>query len=76
MDISFIIVNWNAARYLEQCISSILDSGLNRSYEIIVIDNASSDGSPEMVERLFPRVTLIKNRDNAGFARANNLDSG
>ncbi len=73
MEISFIIVSWNAAKYLTKCISSILDSVLTYPYEIIVVDNASSDGSPEIVQRQFPRVTLIKNDTNLGFARANNI---
>jgi hypothetical protein len=73
MDLSFIIVNWNAKKYLLQCIGSIIDSHPSFSYEIIVVDNASSDGSPEMVKGQFPDVLVVCNNNNLGFARANNI---
>ena len=73
MQISFIIVSWNAVQYLTRCIASILDSNLTYSYEIIVVDNASSDGSPEIVQRQFPQAKLIINNSNLGFAKANNI---
>ena len=71
-DVSFIIVSWNAKGYLEKCLRSIQPSGLY-SAQIIVVDNASTDGSPEMVARSFPNVCLICNSENTGFARANNI---
>lgn len=73
MDLSIIIVNWNTRRLLAECLRSIernLSEGLR--FEIIVIDNASSDGSAEMVKREFPYVLLIANTSNLGFVRANN----
>jgi GT2 family glycosyltransferase len=73
MDISVIIVNWNTRNFLEQCLESLTSAHPSRSTEIIVVDNASSDGSPEMVEGQFPRVRLIRNRENLGFAKANNI---
>lgn len=71
-DISIIIVNWNTKYFLSQSIESIKTHTKKVSYQIIVVDNFSSDGSPEMMEKEFPEVTLIKNRKNEGFGRANN----
>jgi GT2 family glycosyltransferase len=71
--ISVVIVSWNATDYLEECLASLFGLGLPWSTEVIVIDNASSDGSPEMVRQRFPEVVLIQNSDNLGFAKANNI---
>ncbi len=71
-DLSVIIVNWNTRDFLAQCLESLKTHTKKISYEIIVIDNFSSDGSPEMVEREFPEVSLIKSKENLGFGRANN----
>lgn len=72
MDLSFIIVNWNTKKFLEQAIASLYKYAQGVTYEIIVIDNGSVDGSPQMVAKKFPKVKLIKNSDNLGFAKANN----
>lgn len=72
MDVSFIIVNWNTKKLLEQGISSIYKYAKDITYEIIVIDNSSQDGSSQMVAKKFPKVKLIKNSGNLGFAKANN----
>jgi len=71
-DLSIIIVNWNAADLLRQCLQSLRESDDHLEKEIIVIDNASTDGSVEMVRREFPEVRLICNPENMGFAPANN----
>lgn len=71
--ISVIIVSWNARSYLRDCLDSIRQTGTSCVHEVIVVDNASSDGSPEMVAEQFPEVTLIRSMENLGFARANNL---
>lgn len=71
-DLSFIIVSWNAKEYLRECINSLYDNLQDLQYEIIVVDNASTDGSWEMVRDEFPGVYLIINSDNLGFAEANN----
>ena len=71
-DLSVIIVNWNTKDLLHQCIESIKAHTKKISHEIIVVDNFSSDGSADMVEANFPDVTIIKNRENKGFGRANN----
>jgi GT2 family glycosyltransferase len=72
MDISVIIVNWNSRDFLDRCLQSFAQAPCSRSVEIIVVDNASSDGSPEMVAERFPEVRLIRNQENLGFAKANN----
>jgi len=71
--ISIIIVSWNARNYLRDCLNSIRQTGASCVLEVIVVDNASKDGSPEMVEEEFPEVKLILVGENLGFARANNL---
>jgi len=71
--ISVIIVSWNARDYLRDCLNSIAQTAASCVQEVIVVDNASKDGSPEMVEQEFPEVTLIRAGENLGFARANNL---
>jgi len=72
-DISVIIVSWNACSYLRNCLVSIQETGGELLHEIIVVDNASTDGSAEMVAKEFPDVVLIQSGENLGFARANNI---
>lgn len=72
MDLSIIIVNWNTEDYLRACLRSVFDTTEGILFEVIVVDNASSDGSVAMVEREFPQVRLVANSDNRGFAAANN----
>lgn len=69
--VSIVIVNWNTCDLLRDCIRSIL-AETRSPHEIIVIDNASADGSAAMVAAEFPEVSLIANADNRGFAAANN----
>ena len=73
VQISVIIVSWNACSYLRSCLASLRDTGCALKLEVIVVDNSSSDGSPEMVMAEFPEVTLIRAGGNLGFARGNNL---
>jgi GT2 family glycosyltransferase len=70
-EVSVVIVNWNTRDLLRNCIRSILNQ-TSVSHEIIVVDNASRDGSADMVRAEFPAVTLIANSENNGFAAANN----
>lgn len=71
-EISVVIVSWNACGYLEECLES-LSSGVACSYEVIVVDNNSSDGSPDMVKNKFPWVRLIQSEENLGFSKGNNV---
>ena len=70
--VSVCIVNWNCRKLLKACLRSLTSKLQGLRLEVIVVDNASTDGAAEMVARAFPRVVLIRNTDNAGFARANN----
>ena len=72
MKLSIIIVNYNTKDLLKNCIDSITASSPKFAYEIIVIDNASFDGSREVINS-YPDIKKIFNRDNAGFACANNI---
>jgi GT2 family glycosyltransferase len=72
VDVSVIIVNWNTCDILRDCLRSVYEQTQNISFEVIVIDNASSDGSAAMVKKKFPQVILIENSENRGFAAANN----
>jgi GT2 family glycosyltransferase len=67
------VVSWNGREYLRGCLQSIRETRASTVHEIIVVDNASTDGSPEMVARDFPEVLLIRADRNLGFGRANNL---
>jgi GT2 family glycosyltransferase len=71
--ISVIVVSWNTRELLKGCLNSIRASGESSVPEIIVVDNASSDGSANMVAEEFPEVTVIRSKENLGFARGNNL---
>ncbi|MCL5104335.1 MAG: glycosyltransferase family 2 protein [Armatimonadetes bacterium] len=72
MDLSIAIVSWNTRDLLNDCLASIPGAAGGLEYEVIVVDNASSDGSPKMVSEAHPGAKLIANDANAGFARANN----
>lgn len=72
-DISIIIVSWNGKEYLKECLESIPTDTSSYRIETIVVDNASTDGTPEMVAMMFPQVRLIRNAENYGFAKANNI---
>lgn len=69
---SIIIVNWNVRDLLERCLESIQRSAAGMAHEIIVVDNASQDGSAEMVRERFPRTIVLENPSNLGFSKGNN----
>jgi GT2 family glycosyltransferase len=73
MDVSVIIVNYNTVKLTIQCINSIYEHTKDITFEIIVVDNASTDDSVELLIDMFPKITLIKNKKNIGFGRANNI---
>jgi len=76
LDLSICIVNWNAESFLVDCLNSILKAQPALDYELVVVDNASTDQSVRRVKNLFPRVHLIVSEKNVGFAAANNLALG
>lgn len=75
MDISIIIPSYNTNKLLDRCLSSLFDSLKNTSLttEVIVVDNNSIDESVSMVEQKYPSVYLIKNKENIGYGKANNI---
>ncbi len=70
--ISIIIVNYNVERFLEQCLCSVMRAAGDLSVDIFVVDNNSTDNSCSMVRQKFPSVSLIENKENLGFSKANN----
>jgi GT2 family glycosyltransferase len=73
VDLSVIIVNWNAKRYLLGCLEALSTDLATIRHEIIVVDNASTDGSIGVIQDLYPSVRLHCNTSNLGFATANNI---
>ncbi len=71
-DLFVIVVNWNTKDLLEQCLDSIFSTLTKISFKVIVVDNASTDNSTDMIKNKFSNVILVENRENVGFARANN----
>lgn len=79
MDLSIIVVNWNVKELLDACLQSLLEavhSTPRLAIEIIVVDSASTDGSPQMVRGDFPQVHLIASQENLGYAKGNNAGAG
>ncbi len=73
---SIIVVNWNTRALLRRCLSSIRETSGDPKPEMLVVDNASTDGSSEMVAEEFPEVRLLEPSENLGFSRAVNLAVG
>jgi GT2 family glycosyltransferase len=74
IELSVIIVNYNTVKLLENCLFSVFQTSFPHSkLEVIVVDNASVDNSIDMMKQKFPRVNLIQNTENLGFAKANNI---
>ncbi len=71
-DVSILIVSFNTRGVLRECLESIASESAGLSVEISVVDNNSSDGSPEMIEQEFPHVHLVRSKINLGFGAANN----
>ncbi len=72
-DLGIVIVNWNTRDFLQRCLETVLASQGDFNYRVVVVDNASDDGSIAMVEQLFPQVDRIANSENLGYPRANNI---
>jgi len=73
MDLSVLIVSYRNPELTRACLASVFEEIRDASFEVVVVDNASGDGTPELVEREFPAVRLIRSEVNLGFARANNV---
>lgn len=69
--VSIVIVNWNRVGYLKDCLKSLSKISYKNT-EIIVVDNASTDGSVEFVKKNYPKIKLVRNKSNLGFAGGNN----
>ncbi|MFO0970252.1 MAG: glycosyltransferase family 2 protein [Gemmataceae bacterium] len=72
VEVSVCIVNRDCRQFLRACLVSLLRQPQGTPFEVIVVDNGSRDGAPDMVEREFPEVRLIRNKRNLGFSRGNN----
>lgn len=72
-DVSIIIISYNTYKLTVDCLRSIYDQTNGISFEVIVVDNNSDDGSADAIEMQFPNISLIKSEKNLGFAKANNL---
>jgi len=70
--LSIILVGWNNKAYLAPCLVSLYESGLECSFDVMVVDNGSTDGSQEMLREKFPEVSIIQNEKNEGLGKASN----
>ena len=73
VDLGIVVVSWNTCELLRRCLETVLASEGEYSCRIVVVDNASDDGSAAMVEQGFPQVELIANGENLGYPRGNNV---
>jgi N-acetylglucosaminyl-diphospho-decaprenol L-rhamnosyltransferase len=71
-DLTIIIVSWNTRELLAHCLGAVYATVRGCTFRVVVVDNGSADGSAQMVCQCFPQAHLVENRENAGFARANN----
>jgi len=72
MKLSVVIVNWNSIELLQDCLISIFHKHNDLDFEVVIVDNASTDNSIEVLKKEFPYVQLVKNDKNIGFTKANN----
>lgn len=72
MTLSIIIISFNTRQLILDCLRSIYDTAADLNLEVIVVDNASTDDSPQAIKKSFPQVKLIQNQTNLGFTKANN----
>jgi GT2 family glycosyltransferase len=73
LDLSIIIVNFNTKEITKKCLEAIFAQKTNLRYEVVVVDNGSTDSSVEEIKKLFPKVHLIQSDTNLGFSGGNNL---
>ena len=73
MKLSVVIVNYNVKHFLEQCLNSLEQAATGIDHEVIVVDNASTDGSTEYITARFPKIIWMACRENNGFSKGNNI---
>jgi N-acetylglucosaminyl-diphospho-decaprenol L-rhamnosyltransferase len=71
-DLSIVLVCWNNKDYLEPCLHSLYDSGLRSTFDVVAVDNGSTDGSQEMLRLKFSDILIIQNDHNVGLGKASN----
>jgi len=71
--LTIIIVNWNTEKLIIDCLKSIYEHEVLNNWAVVVVDNASSDNSVDLIKKNFPQVVLVENDTNVGFAAANNI---
>ncbi|PJF40919.1 MAG: glycosyl transferase family 2, partial [Phototrophicales bacterium] len=67
LDLGIVILNWNTRDLLRECLRTVFASEGDFTFRVVVVDNASDDGSPDMVREEFPRVQLIVSETNGGY---------
>lgn len=72
VDMSIVLVCWNNKAYLDPCLKSLYEGGLKSSFDVVVVDNGSTDGSQQMLVEKYPQVKLIQNAGNVGLGKASN----
>jgi N-acetylglucosaminyl-diphospho-decaprenol L-rhamnosyltransferase len=72
VDMSIVLVCWNNKAYLDPCLKSLYEGELKSSFDVIVVDNGSTDGSQQMLAEKYPDVKLIQNEGNVGLGKASN----
>ena len=72
VDMSIVLVCWNNKAYLDPCLKSLYEGGLKSSFDVVVVDNGSTDGSQQMLAEKYPEVKLIQNAGNVGLGKASN----
>ena len=71
-DLSIVLVCWNNKAYLEPCLRSLYDGGMHGTFDVVVVDNGSTDGSQAMLREKFPEVLIVQNDHNVGLGKASN----
>jgi GT2 family glycosyltransferase len=72
LDMSIVLVCWNNKAYLDPCLKSLYEGGLKSSFDVVVVDNGSTDGSQQMLAEKYPEVILVQNEGNVGLGKASN----
>lgn len=73
MQLSIIIINYNTQSLTEKCLNSVFSNMKGVDYEVVLVDNASTEIDPTVFEEKFPQIKLIQNKENVGFAKGNNI---